>query len=75
MTNVTEIQSLKFENQKLRSYILLVSAEIQLVERISEIKQNFTNPFDSNRITVPILDRISKIKSEKKLLEETLNLN
>jgi len=75
MTNVTEIQSLKFENQKLRSYILLVSAEIQLVERISEIKQNFTNSFDSNRITVPILDRISKIKSEKKLLEETLNLN
>ncbi len=75
MTNVTEIQSLKFENQKLRSYILLVSAEIQLVERISEIKQNFTNPSDFNRITVPMLDRISKIKSEKKLLEENLNLN
>ncbi len=52
--------------KKLRSYISLVLAEIQLVERISEIKQNFTNPSDFNRITMPMLDRISKIKSRKK---------
>jgi hypothetical protein len=72
MTNISEIESLKSENQKLRNYISLVLAEIELVERVSEIKQNFV---DSERITVPILDRISKIKSEKRLLHENLNLN
>lgn len=72
MTNVSEIYFLKSENQKLRSYISLILAELELVERVSEIKQNFA---DSERITVPILDRISKIKSEKLLLEEKLNLN
>ena len=72
MTNVSEIDFLKSENQKLRSYISLILAELELVERVSEIKQNFA---DSERITVPILDRISKIKSEKLLLEEKLNLN
>ena len=72
MTNVSKIYFLKSENQKLRSYISLILAELELVERVSEIKQNFA---DSERITVPILDRISKIKSEKLLLEEKLNLN
>ncbi len=72
MTNVSEIDFLKSENQKLRSYISLILAELELVERVSEIKQNFA---DSERITVPILHRISKIKSEKLLLEEKLNLN
>ncbi len=71
MTNMAEMESLKSENQKLRNYISLVLAEIELVERISEIKQNFA---DSERITMPILDRISKIKSEKRLLQENLNL-
>ncbi len=74
MTNMTEMESLKSENQKLRNYISLVLAEIELVERISEIKQNFTDSSDFELITVPILDRISKIKSEKKLLQENLNL-
>jgi len=72
MTNVSEIDFLKSENQKLRSYISLILAELELVERVSEIKQNFA---ESERITVPILDRISKIKSEKLLLEEKLNLS
>ncbi len=74
MTNITEMESLKSENQKLRNYISLVLVEIELVERISEIKQNFADSADSERITVPILDRISKIKSEKRLLQENLNL-
>ena len=74
MTNMTEMESLKSENQKLRNYISLVLAEIELVERISEIKQNFADSVDSELITVPILDRISKIKSEKRLLQENLNL-
>ncbi len=74
MTNMTEMESLKSENQKLRNYISLVLAEIELVERVTEIKQNFADSADSKLITVPILDKISKIKSEKKLLEENLNL-
>jgi len=74
MTNMTEMESLKSENQKLRNYISLVLDEIELVVRISEIKQNFADTVDSELITVPILDRISKIRSEKKLLQENLNL-
>ena len=40
MTNVSEIESLKSENQKLRNYISLVYAEIELTQRVSEIKEN-----------------------------------
>ena len=69
-----EIDSLKSENMKLRNYISLVSAEIQLTQRISEIEKNFANPLDFERIVKPILDRVSKIKSEKQILEHELNL-
>ena len=72
--DVSELDSLKSENQKLRNYISLVNAEIELSQRLYEIKQNFANSHDSERITVPILDRISKIKSEKDVLENELNL-
>ena len=72
---MSEIESLKSENQKLRHYISLVSAEIELIQRVSEIKENFENSPDSERINMPILDRISKIKSEKLLLEQELYLN
>lgn len=75
MTNVSEIDSLKFENQKLRNYISLVYAEIELTQRVSEIKQNFANSPDSKRLITPILDRIFKIKSEKLQLEQELHLN
>ena len=71
---MSEIDSLKSENLKLRNYISLVLAEIQLVQRASEIKQNFTNPDESDRLVLPILDRISKIKLEKQVLESNLNL-
>ena len=37
MTNMTEMESLKSKNQKLRNYISLVLDEIELVVRISEI--------------------------------------
>ncbi len=67
---MSEIESLKFENQKLRNYISLVLSENELTQRVSEIKQNFVNSPDSKRIITPILDRISKIKSEKLLLEQ-----
>ncbi len=75
MTNMSETELLRSENQKLRNYISLVFAEIELTQRISEIEQNFANSPDSERIITPILDRIAKIKSEKLLLEEKLNLN
>ena len=75
MTNVSEIESLKSENQKLRNYLSLVYAEIELTQRVSEIKENFVNSPDSKRIIVPILDRILKIQSEKLDLEQELNLN
>jgi hypothetical protein len=72
--DVSELDSLKIENQKLRNYISLVNAEIKLSQRLYEIKQNFANSPDSERITVPILDRISKIKLEKDVLENQLQL-
>ncbi len=72
---MSEIESLKSENQKLRNYISLVFSEIELTQGVSEIKQNFVNSPDSKRIITPILDRISKIKSEKLLLEHELHLN
>ena len=71
----SELNSIKSENQKLRNYISLVYAEIELSQRLFEIKENFINSDDSKRITVPILNRISKIKSEKESLENELNLN
>ena len=72
---MSELEYLKSENQKLHNYISLLTAEIELIQRAGEIKQNFTNSSDSERLTMPILDRISKIRSEKITLEKELNLN
>jgi hypothetical protein len=72
--NMSEIDSLKSENLKLRNYVSLVLAENQLTQRIFEIKQNFTNSRESERIIMPISDRISKIRLEKQILENELNL-
>lgn len=73
--DISELDSIKSENHKLRNYISLISAEIELPQRLYEIQQNFTNSPDSKRLTVPILDQITKIKSEKVILENELNLN
>ncbi len=72
---MSEIEYVKSENQKLRNYISLVISEIELKERVNEIKQNFESSSDSKQITAPILDRISKITSEKLDLEQELHLN
>ncbi len=72
---MSEIDSMKSENLKLRNYISLVSAEIELSQRVFEIKQNFADSPDSQQLVVPILDRISKIKSEKEVLAIELKLN
>jgi hypothetical protein len=74
MINPSEIESLKSENQKLRNYISLVLAELELTQRVGEIKQNFVNSSDSERIISPILNKISKIKSEKLTLEQEMHL-
>jgi hypothetical protein len=72
---MSDIEFLKSENQKLREYISLISSEIEFNERVYEIKQNFKDSPDLERIIVPILDRIDKIKSEKSSLAIELNLN
>jgi predicted nucleic acid-binding Zn-ribbon protein len=72
---MSDIESLKSENQKLREYISLISSEIEFNDRVHEIKQNFKDSPDLERIIVPILDRINKIKSEKSSLATELNLN
>ena len=72
---MSEIDSIKSENQKLRQYISLINAELELTQRVFEIKQNFAKSPDSERIIKPILDRINKIQSEKLPLQNELNLN
>ncbi len=70
----SEIDLLKSENLKLRNYISLINAEIELSQRLYEIKQNFANSPDSEHITKPISDRISKIMYEKSVFENELKL-
>ena len=72
---MTELDFIKSENQKLRQYISLINAELELSQRVFEIKQNFANSPDSERIIQPILDRILKIQTEKIPLQNELNLN
>lgn len=74
MTYSSEKDYLQSENQKLRSYVSLVLAELELTQRVSEIKENFVNSVDSERLITPIMDRISRIQSEKLSLEQELNL-
>jgi hypothetical protein len=66
--------SLKIENQNLRKYISLVLAEMELIQRVSEIKENFHNSDDSERIIMPILDRVARIKSERLDLQSVISL-
>jgi hypothetical protein len=56
------------------NYKLLVSAEIELIQRVFEIRQNFSTSSDSERLVKPILQRISKIKYEKLIFEQKFNL-
>ena len=59
------------ENLQFNNYKSLISVELELVQRVFEIRQNFS---DSERLVEPILQRIRKIRSEKSLLEKNLNL-
>jgi hypothetical protein len=71
---MSETDFLKSENLNLQNYISLVLTEIEFTQRISEIRQNFVNSSESERIIMPIFDRIYKIRLEKQTLENELNL-
>ena len=62
------------ENFEFNNYKSLVSAEIELIQCVFEIRQNFSNSSDSEHIVEPILQRISNIRSEKLILEKKFNL-
>ena len=66
------------KNNTIRSefndYKSLVVAELELIQRVFEIRQNFLNSSDSERLVEPILKRISKINTEKLYLEKKFNL-
>ena len=68
------MESLRKENHNLRKYISLVLAEMELIQRVGEIKQIFLHSDDSERIIIPILERISRIKSERSDLQSCLSL-
>ena len=73
MTKSSKNGSLPSDDTSFDYYESLVSAEIELIQRVNEIRQHFSS-LDSERIIEPILQRISKIKSEKLNLEKKLNL-
>jgi transposase-like protein len=70
----SEDNSSQSENFEFNNYKSLVSAEIELIQRVFEIRQNFSNSPDSEHIVEPILQRISNIRSEKLILEKKFNL-
>ena len=61
-------------HSEFNDYKSLVTAELELIQRVFEIRQNFLNSSDSERLVEPILKRISKIKTEKLYLEKKFNL-
>ena len=69
-----EINFVKLENEKLRQYIHLFELEVEFRQRIFEIKENYSNPDDANRIVNPIINRLEKIASEKTILKKELRL-
>jgi len=72
--NSSENNCTQSDNFEFNNYKSLVSAEIELIQRVFEIRQNFLNSSDSERLVEPILQRISKIKSEKLIFEQKFNL-
>jgi len=56
------------------NYKHLINAEIELIQRILEIRQNFSGSDDLERLVEPIVRRITQIRSEKRLIEKNLFL-
>ena len=64
-TNLQKSTLEQFDNYK-----HLISAEIELIQRILEIRQNFSGSDDLDRLVEPIMRRIIQIRSEKRVLEK-----
>jgi len=71
---MSDIEFFRNENQLLRKYISLVLTEMEFIQRVDEIKKKFLNFDDSERIIAPILERITRVKSERLLLQSSLSL-
>ena len=70
----SEINFLRFENEKLRQYIYLFELEIDFKQRIIEIKKNFSNSDDLSHLVNPLINRLQKITAEKIILKKELKL-
>ena len=64
----------KSDLEQFDNYKTLISAEIELIQRILEIRQNFSGSDDVDRLIEPIMRRIIQIRSEKSVIEKTLCL-
>ena len=72
MDSKTDLQKSTLE--QFDNYKHLISAEIELIQRILEIRQNFSDSDDLDRLVEPIMRRITQIRSEKRLIEKNLFL-
>lgn len=72
MDSKTDLQ--KFTLEQFDNYKHLISAEIELIQRILEIRQNFSGSDDLDRLVEPIMRRITQIRSEKREVEKNLFL-
>ncbi|MBA4436905.1 MAG: hypothetical protein H2B04_06225 [Nitrosopumilaceae archaeon] len=72
MDSKTDLQKSTLE--QFDNYKHLISAEIELIQRILEIRQNFSGSDDLDRLVEPIMRRITQIRSEKREVEKNLFL-
>ncbi len=72
MDSKTDLQKSTLE--QFDNYKHLISAEIELIQRILEIRQNFSGSDDLDRLVEPIVRRITQIRSEKREVEKNLFL-
>ena len=72
MDSKTELQKSTLE--QFDNYKHFINAEIELIQRILEIRQNFSGSDDLERLVEPIVRRITQIRSEKRLIEKNLFL-
>ena len=64
----------KSDLEQFDNYKTLISAEIELIQRILEIRQNFSESYDLDRLVEPIMRRVIQIRSEKLVFEQNFNL-
>ena len=72
MDSQNNLQKSDFE--QFDKYKTLISAEIELIQRILEIRHNFSESDDLDRLVEPIMRRIVQVRSEKSVIEKSLCL-